>query len=615
MAFPTGWGRVCPVVIDHNQVAGNGSHTDFPVLVTADMLPAEMFDSDGSFPALNGGGDVRFSSDLAGTVQLPLEVVSFVTDTNPANGSAELWVRDPSLSATVDTTIYVWYNKAGEVQPAVTDPYGRNAVWTAFNRVYHLDGTGTQIDSTGNGYDLTESGNPVASASAIGNGVDLDGNDSYSAASASRGDGSFTESVWFSAASTPSVSWLSDDGDGTTGGFQTLILQTAGNLRTRLDDSGSNGGVFDTTTVVDDGTPRLLHTVVDKAGSATHYLDGVQDGGSLNLAGYGNISATSALKLGISVDGIGGFVGSIDEYRIAASALSPDWNATEFANQSSPGAFAAAGTPQTPGAGTTPITTDLNLQWNVLQQLTTDTDTRWNILNAVETDLQAAWNLLNHVTRDEFTSWDILQQLTRDVNISWDVLAALYHITTDITLLFNIINAVQRDQQTAWNILNQVTRDQATAWNLLNAMTRDVQTGWHILEAVEQDVNLHWNVASNLTAITTDLNLHWNLLQGIVRSFDTQWDLLEAITGDTEIRWHVANAVVAELNTHWDIANQVVTDYTLSWNLIEAMENSLTLHWSVDGRTIAPISFIPIPPEIREIPIPAENRLIPVRRA
>lgn len=614
MAFPTGWGRVCPVVIDHNQVAGNGSHTDFPVLVTADMLPAEMFDSDGSFPALNGGGDVRFSSDLAGTVQLPLEVVSFVTDPNPVNGSAELWVSG-DVSAVTDTTIYVWYAKAGEVQPGVTDAYGRNAVWTGFNRVYHLDGTGAQIDATGNGYDLTETGNPVASTAAIGNGVDLDGNDSYSAASASRGDGSFTESVWFSASSTPSVSWLSDDGDGTTGGFQTLILQSAGNLRTRLDDSGSNGGVFDTATVVDDGTLRLLHTVVDKTASATHYLDGLQDGGSLNLAGYGNISATSSLKLGISVDGISGFIGSIDEYRISASALSPDWIATEYANQSSPATFAAAGTPQTPGAGTTPITTDLNIAWNVLQQLTTDNDTRWNILNAVETDLQTAWHLLNQVTRDEFTSWDILQQLTRDVNISWDVLASLYHVTTDVTLLFNIINAVQRDQQAAWNILNQVTHDQVIAWNLLNAMTRDVQTDWHILEVVERDVDLHWNVASNLTAITTDLNLHWNMLQAIVRSFDTEWNLLEAVTQDNDVRWQVANAVVAELDTRWDIHNQVVTDFNLRWNSLEAMQNSLTLHWSVDGLAITPISMIPIRPEIREIPVPYENRIIPVRRA
>lgn len=266
------------------------------------------------------------------------------------------------------------------------------------------------------------------------------------------------------------------------------------------------------------------------------------------------------------------------------------------------------------GGGTTSVTADLTLQWNVLQQITTDNDTRWAILTAVESDLQTAWNLLNHVTRDEFTSWDILQQLTRDVNISWDVLAALYHITTDVDLLFNIINAVQRDMQTAWSVLNQVTRDQATAWNLLHALTQDVQTGWHVLESVERDVDLRWNVASNLTAITTDLNLRWNLMQAIVRSFDTEWHLLEAITQDADIRWHIANAVSTELNTRWDIRNQVVTDFNLRWNSLEAMQSSLTVHWSVDGLAITPISMITIRPEIREIPVPFENRIIPVRR-
>jgi|GEM_PF-1968129 len=273
---------------------------------------------------------------------------------------------------------------------------------------------------------------------------------------------------------------------------------------------------------------------------------------------------------------------------------------------------------------TTPITTDLNLQWNILQQLTTDNDMRWQILNTVDTDLQTAWHLLNQVTKDEFTSWDVLQQLSRDVNLSWDVIAALFHITGDMNLRWSIINAVQKDQQTAWDLLNSVNRSTAMSWNLLNAMTRDMQAGWHILESVEQDVDLRWNVASTLTPITTDLGLRWNLLQAISRSFDTQWDLLEAVTQDQDIRWGVANAVVTELNTRWDIRHQVVTDFNLRWNSLEVRQNSLTLQWSVDGQTITPISFIPVQAERRNIAlasenrmisIPAENRTLTVRRA
>lgn len=623
MAFPTGWGRKCAVVIDHLQVAGSGSHTDFPVLVTEAMLPAEMFDIVGSFPALNGGGDIRFSSDAAGTVQLALEVVSFVTDPNPANGSAELWVKVPGVSATVDTVIYVWYGKAGEVQPAVTDTYGRNAVWADYAAVYHMDTAGVQSDSTG-GLNLSGAGNPTSVNGTIGNALSLDGaGDYYLRADSPRVDESFTESVWFSSVSTAAVTWISDDGDGTSGGFQTLINQPAGTVRTRIDDSGSNGGVFDTTSVVDDGVSRLLHTVVDKLAIASHYLNGVADGGTLDISGYGDISPSWPLTLGASDDAIGYLFGTLDEYRIRKSVLSTAWMLTEHANQSSPATFATAGTPESASAGTTPVTVDLSLQWNLLQQLTTDNDTRWNILNAVETDLQLAWQLLNQVTRDEFTSWDILQQLSRDVNLSWDVIAALFHITGDMNLRWSIINAVQKDQQTAWDLLNSVNRSTAMSWNLLNAMTRDMQTDWHILETVERDVDLQWDVNSSLISVTTDLDLTWNLLQSIVSSYDTQWDLLEAVTGDQNIRWDIANAVVAELGATWNIVNGVVADLPLRWNSLEAAQNSLTLLWSVDGLAISPITYItvrpeirefPVSPEIRLIPAPLENRIIPVRR-
>jgi hypothetical protein len=42
----------------------------------------------------------------------------FVTDNDPANGVADIAVKVPSVSSTTDTVIYVWYNKAGETQPA-----------------------------------------------------------------------------------------------------------------------------------------------------------------------------------------------------------------------------------------------------------------------------------------------------------------------------------------------------------------------------------------------------------------------------------------------------------------------------------------------------------------
>tara|TARA_R110002096_G_scaffold416576_2_gene619334 strand:+ start:157158 stop:157517 length:360 start_codon:yes stop_codon:yes gene_type:complete len=111
MAFPTGWGRKQKITIQSSQVSGIGSHVDFPLLVTLDHLNSEIVDT-GSNSALNGGGDIRFSSDSAGTVQLACEIVSFVTNASEPNRKCEIWVKVSSVSTSVNTDIFKWNRPA-----------------------------------------------------------------------------------------------------------------------------------------------------------------------------------------------------------------------------------------------------------------------------------------------------------------------------------------------------------------------------------------------------------------------------------------------------------------------------------------------------------------------
>jgi hypothetical protein len=157
MAFPEDWGRKCELEIQDTNVDSTLAY--FPLPFTIDNLPSEMLDADGTYPALNGGGDIRFSSDSEGVTRLPCEVVDFTTNNNPALGSAQIWVAVPSISSSTTTSIWVWYNKSAESQPAVGAAYGRNATWDEngadnFYGVWHLEetpsGSGDMIDSTGN---------------------------------------------------------------------------------------------------------------------------------------------------------------------------------------------------------------------------------------------------------------------------------------------------------------------------------------------------------------------------------------------------------------------------------------------------------------------------------
>lgn len=356
MAFPTDWGRKCAITIDNTKVAA--SLTDFPVLISKDMLPSEMFDADGSYPALNGGGDIRFSSDEDGNTQLACEIVSFVTDNNPDNGSCEIWVKVPSVSSSTDTTIYVWYNKSGETQPAVTDTYGRNAVWSAYVAVWHLNESSgsSAVDSSGNGNDAAFAGTlPNATAGKVGGGQSLVKTDGDYAALASNSDfvfgtGDFNMSIWAKISSSAYMNPIHVGADRSLDGVF---------LRTRI--SPDSLWVQDRS-----NDPALISTAFDYPDGNWHYYVANRAGTTWRLnVDNGDINSTASHSsdlTGTRKTMIGGYVdngsdvasctGELDEARIIkGSARTNDWITAEYNNQNSPATFAAAGTPVSPGGG------------------------------------------------------------------------------------------------------------------------------------------------------------------------------------------------------------------------------------------------------------------------
>lgn len=148
MPFPTGWARKCALTINSAQIVGSGTHNSFPVLLTQANLPSDMLDKDGAAPARMGGGDIRFTSDAAGTTKLPCHVVEFITANNPANARATIYVA-LNLPTGSSTTIYVWYRTATEIDqpkynanPDADGFQGSDYVWANYDIVLPLGGFG-----------------------------------------------------------------------------------------------------------------------------------------------------------------------------------------------------------------------------------------------------------------------------------------------------------------------------------------------------------------------------------------------------------------------------------------------------------------------------------------
>jgi hypothetical protein len=90
-----------------------------------------------------------------------------------ANNWAEFWVEVPTVSNTVDTDIFMYYDNAG-----ATDQQNTQGTWNAnYKAVWHLNGT--FIDSTTSPITCTNSGTSAVTDEYVGGSRDWDGVDDY----------------------------------------------------------------------------------------------------------------------------------------------------------------------------------------------------------------------------------------------------------------------------------------------------------------------------------------------------------------------------------------------------------------------------------------------------
>ncbi len=352
MAFPTGWGRIQKITIQNSKVVGTGSHLNVPVLITLSHLNSEIVDA-GSNSALNGGGDVRFSTDLAGTTQLACEIVSFVTNASAPSRECEIWVKIPSVSTSANTDIYIWYNKAGESQPAVSAAFGRDAVWAGYEFLTH-----DMINDSSGNRTITQDNAGVTIDSPWGKVAhDFNGSVDYHTAPITgiNLNSNLTITLWAKA----------DTGNT----FPRLLdLTTAdGYVQINADtDFGAGAYAFASDTLIGGDATSIQRSSgaanIWERIACTHI--GIGSGKTIRIGttnytatslSWGAGSSTNQITIAQRSDNASFYNGSISLLGIRAAIISNDVLDTEYNNQNDPATFATAGTPAPADPNAIPI--------------------------------------------------------------------------------------------------------------------------------------------------------------------------------------------------------------------------------------------------------------------
>ncbi len=285
--------------------------------------------------AQTGSEDILFT-EANGTSKLAHEVEKY----NAATNELYIWVKIPTVSATVNTEIYMYYRDDG-----TGDEQDVNGVWSnGFQGVWHLEeASGDHLDSTVNGNTGTPQGTIHGATGQIDGAVQFVSSDYIDLQRPPSLDitGNITVSVW------ANVTGGANSQRPIVGkGDRQYMLRSGDNNRFEFFTHDGNWHEASANGTHTNGewyyvVGRLIGTEVSV------WVDGVQQDDKPS----GGISSNSSdVEIGRNSDSTGrDFHGVIDEVRIATIARQPEWIMTEFRNQKTPATYQSLGEEETAG--------------------------------------------------------------------------------------------------------------------------------------------------------------------------------------------------------------------------------------------------------------------------
>ena len=302
-----------------NNIDQATTFSDMPVLIKLNTARINYND------LIADGSDIRFTLDDHSTV------LSHNIEHWNASGESFIWVKLPTIAASSEVNIYMYYNNS-----AATDADDANGVFSNYSGVWNMDKSGASyIDSTGSGKDGTNVGSLADVVGPAGMAVDFDG--------ASELDTGFglqkiigktsTLSLWVKTSQTgsntnwqaPGITGVEEAGGGDDIFFG--FLQADGSIAV----NAGNAGVAASNFVINDNNWRHITIQRDQTnGDVRFYVNGVLNGSGTSESGYKKTAFTS---FGVIAD-TGGtpnyFIGQMDGIRLTTGYSDPEVVKGEF---------------------------------------------------------------------------------------------------------------------------------------------------------------------------------------------------------------------------------------------------------------------------------------------
>lgn len=327
------------ITIDHTKVP-NTDQANFPVLISGTYSWLADVAHGGKAVNGNSGNDITFSSSPYSVGLLNFEVTYY----NANTGEIEAWVKC-NLTTAADLTIYCNYGDA-----SLTTFQGNVAgTWNSnYKAVYHLkDGSSLNLsDVTSNANGMSNINTATATTGQIGKGA-LSLVHASSQYLSTTGNTAIITSYpltitgWFNVANTSGSYTIAGLSQTATGSGRKLLYVNAGTLKLYAQSDAGASAFPATTTTYSANTWYYGAAVFASATDFKIYQNGGNVGTSSTNVAFGTPAFTFIGRDSDIPNSY--FDGKIDEVHFLSTALSADWIATEYNNQSSPSTFYSVG--------------------------------------------------------------------------------------------------------------------------------------------------------------------------------------------------------------------------------------------------------------------------------
>jgi len=345
--YASSWLRGEKITIQSSKVGA--TLTDFPVMIDSSNVDLEIFTL-----AKSDGGDIRITTNNsapdAGGIEVPVDIERFDT----VNSVMIIWFKGSSISSTVDTDFWIWYDNSAATLPLATAIYGSQNVWTGYDAVYHMkeQPTSNITDATG-GTSLTPGGTMTTTDRVdgkVGFAIDFDGVDDHLSRGSAIIDNAsaYTISAWLKTSTTNNSKVVAE---GKTSNFRPLTVFSVneeslnGMSFEQRDDALVSVFADNSTVTMNDNTWHYAVGVQTNKSSREIFVDGASR--ATDTATIGTLTAMNTFTIAAieraSVSNF--FQGLIDEVRIKLGTLSSSWISTEYNNQNSPSTFVVESAP------------------------------------------------------------------------------------------------------------------------------------------------------------------------------------------------------------------------------------------------------------------------------